>query len=138
MAKLKKILLIEDDEFDAEMTTKSLKEIPLANEIVWLETGVEFLEYLEEHGSKDIAVAILDVRMPKISGIETMEKIREKNYAYFPIVILTSSREAPEIARAYQLGVNAFVTKPVRQNEFQDAIKSLGLFWGILNQLPEE
>lgn len=137
MAEFKKIILVEDDEFDAEMTERSLRDIPLVNEIVWLETGQEFIDYLRKEGTSGIAVVILDLQMPQITGIEALKIIEKEKFDYFPIVVLTSSREAPDIEQCYELGVNAFVTKPVKKNEFQDAVKSLGLFWGILNELPE-
>ena len=137
MAKLRKILLVEDDELDVEMTKRALRDIPVANEIEWLETGQEFLNYLEEHGAKEVAVVILDLQMPQITGIEALRIIRQKDYDYFPIVVLTSSKESPDVKACYELGVNAFVTKPVKKSEFNEAIKTLGLFWGILNELPE-
>lgn len=136
MEKLKKIILVEDDEFDAEMTQRSLKKLNLANEIVWLETGKQLLDYLDEHGTDHIAVVILDLQMPQITGIEALRMIKEGNYPYFPIVILTSSKETPDIETCYELGANSFVTKPVKNVEFQEAISTLGLYWGILNELP--
>lgn len=137
MAKLGKILLVEDDAFDAEMTIRTLRQIPLANEIVWLKTGQHFLDYLHENGPMDITLVILDLNMPKVSGIEALEQIEGKEDLYFPIVILSSSRQNPEIKRCYELGVNAVVTKPVRQQEFVDAVNTLGLFWGVLNNIPD-
>ncbi len=136
MTNLKKIVLVEDDEFDADLTRAELKKIPIANEIVWLETGKELLDYLENEGLQDIAVVILDLQMPILSGIEALQIIRERQYQYFPIVVLSSSREHPDIKKCYSLGVNSFVTKPVKTTEFQEAIRTLGLYWGILNQLP--
>lgn len=136
MTNLKKIVLVEDDEFDADLTRAELKKIPIANEIVWLETGKELLDYLENEGLQDIAVVILDLQMPILSGIEALHIIRERQYQYFPIVVLSSSREHPDIKKCYSLGVNSFVTKPVKTTEFQEAIRTLGLYWGILNQLP--
>ncbi|MDW3649684.1 MAG: response regulator [Bacteroidia bacterium] len=139
MSTIPKILLVEDDELDAEMTQKTLKEIPLLNEIIWLENGEEFIDYLDENGSGNICLVILDLKMPVMSGLEALEEIRGKDKAYgnFPIVILTSSQENPEINRCYELGVNAFVTKPVQQEEFSKAVKILGLFWGLFNILPK-
>lgn len=136
MSALKKLILVEDDSFDAEMTIRSLKQIPLANEIIWLETGAHLLSYLEEQGTDDIAVVILDLQMPQVTGIEALKIIREKDYPDFPIVILTSSKEAPDIKKCYELGVNSFITKPVQHLEFQEVIKTMGLYWGILNQPP--
>lgn len=138
MTGLKKIILVEDDQFDAEMTQRSLKKIPLANEIVWLETGQELIDYLDEHGTAQIAVVILDLQMPQITGLEALEIIRQKNYSYFPVVILTSSRQSPDIQASYKLGATSFVTKPVNNTEFREAIRTLGLYWGILNELPAD
>ncbi len=136
MSLLKKIILVEDDEFDADMTLSVLRKIPLANEIIWLETGKELLEYLEEKGTQDIAVVILDLNMPLLTGIETMQIIQEKKYRKFPVVVLSSSRENPDIKKCYEMGVNSFVTKPVKTEEFQEAVKTLGLYWGIINVPP--
>ena len=138
MSVLKKLILVEDDSFDAEMTIRSLKQIPLANEIIWLETGAQLLSYLEENGTKEIAVVILDLQMPQVTGIEALAIIREKKYPEFPIVVLTSSKEAPDIKKCYQLGVSSFITKPVDHEEFQKVIKTMGLYWGIINQPPLE
>ena len=139
MASIGKLILVEDDELDADMTRRTLLSIPLANEIIWLETGKELIGYLEKNGTEGIAIAILDLKMPVMSGLEALEIIKGDpgKYGYFPIVVLTSSQEQPEIRRCYELGINAFVTKPVGQNEFREAIRALGLFWGILNILPE-
>lgn len=136
---MNKILLVEDDELDADMTLRSLKELPLDNDIIWLETGKELLDYLNEHGTAGITLVILDLKMPLMSGLEALEIIKsdeEPIYDYFPIVMMTSSRNQREINRCYELGVNAFISKPVDQKEFQEAVKALGLFWGILNLLP--
>jgi two-component system response regulator len=137
MPRLKKVILVEDDELDADMTQRALKNIPLANDIVWLETGQELLDYLDQEGTHDIAVVILDLKMPQLSGIDALRIIRGNDYGYFPIVILTSSRENPDIAICYELGANAFITKPVNQHDFREVIKTLGMFWGIFNNLPE-
>ncbi|MEM6764263.1 MAG: response regulator [Bacteroidota bacterium] len=134
---LKKIILVEDDEFDAELTRKELQNIPVANEIIWLETGGELIDYLDEYGADDIAVAILDLQMPILTGIEALQTIKEKAYEHFPIVVLSSSKEHPDIKKCYELGINSFVTKPVKTAEFQEAVRTLGLYWGILNVPPE-
>jgi len=136
MNNLKKIILVEDDEYDADMTKEALAKIPIANEILWLETGQDFLDYLEQDGLKDIAVVIMDLNMPLVTGLEALEVIRDKNYPDFPVVVLSSSREHPDITRAYELGANSFIIKPVAPEEFQKAITTLGLYWGILNVPP--
>ncbi|MEM6764268.1 MAG: response regulator [Bacteroidota bacterium] len=136
MSTLKTILIVEDDPFDAEMTLRALKEIPLANPVEVLETGQEFLEYLSSGKALELAVVLLDLSMPQVSGIEALEIIRASDYPSFPIVVLTSSSEAPDIKRCYELGVNSFVTKPVKQQAFKEAINTLGLYWGIINKIP--
>ncbi|MEM8888087.1 MAG: response regulator [Bacteroidota bacterium] len=140
MTNTQKILLVEDDELDAEMTISALKEIPLQNEILWLENGEELMDYLEEKGSGKISLCILDLKMPVMSGLEALIEIKEagEKYCNFPIVVLTSSQESPEVNRCYELGISAFVTKPVQQEEFKDAVRTLGLFWGLFNVLPKK
>ena len=136
MNKIKKIILAEDDEFDADMTMSALNSIPIANEIIWVETGKALLDYLDQHGTQDIAVLILDLHMPMVTGIEALEVIKSGKYESFPIVVLSSSREHPDVKRCYELGVNSFITKPVKTTEFQEAIRTLGLYWGLMNELP--
>jgi len=138
MSKLKKILLVEDDDFDAEMTQRELDSIPLANEVIWMQTGADLLDYLVQNGIDDIALLILDLHMPKVSGIEALEEIQKLDYGFFPKVILSSSQEDPDVKRCYELGVNSFVTKPVKSHEFREAVRTLGLYWGILNKLPKD
>jgi len=140
MTNTQKILLVEDDELDAEMTISALKEIPLQNEILWLENGEELMDYLGEKGSEKISLCILDLKMPVMSGLEALIEIKEagEKYNTFPIVVLTSSQENPEVNRCYELGISAFVTKPVQQEEFKDAVRTLGLFWGLFNVLPKK
>lgn len=140
MSTLPKILLVEDDELDAEMTKETLKNIPLLNEIIWLETGEELIDYLDDHGTDDISLCILDLKMPVMTGLEALEIIKgtPEKYSYFPIVVLTSSQENPEIKRCYELGINAFITKPVLREGFSKAVEILGLFWGLFNILPQK
>lgn len=139
METIGKIILVEDEELDANLTQMVLNSIPLANEIIWLENGEELIAYLDENGSAEIAICILDLKMPVMSGLEALEVIHsdEKDYGIFPIVVMTSSQEQPEIKRCYELGINAFVTKPVQEEEFAESVKTLGLFWAVLNRLPK-
>ncbi|GAB4409472.1 MAG: response regulator [Bacteroidia bacterium] len=136
MQPLKHIILVEDDTFDAEMTIRALGQIPIANPIVHLETGQDLLDYLDKEGVGHIAVVLLDLNTPKLSGLEALREIRQRAYDYFPIVVLTSSGEGPDIRASYALGVNSFVSKPVRNLDFQEAIRTLGLYWGLMNELP--
>lgn len=133
-----KILLVEDDELDAEMTLSTLRKIPLTSELVWLETGQEFIDYIDNQGSGDIQLTLLDLKMPMLSGLEALEILRKKaKQELFPIVVLTSSQEDHEIKRCYELGINAFVTKPVTKEAFNETITTLGLFWGTINVVAE-
>jgi CheY-like chemotaxis protein len=135
---LKKILLVEDDPFDARLIRMSLEKIPLANEVVWLETGEELIEYLEAHGTEDICLIILDIRMPVMDGIEALTHMRhEMQLDFGPVVVLTSSKDDRDIERAYKLGVSAFVTKPINHEEFRRAVHTLGLFWALMNERPK-
>jgi two-component system response regulator len=137
MAVIGKILLVEDDRLDADLSMRALKTLPLDNEILWLNNGQAFIDYLKENGTEKIALVILDLKMPMLSGIETLEIIKAMDLPYFPIVVLTSAKDRSEIQKCYELGVNAFVSKPVGKDEFEEAVKTLGLFWGIINVLPE-
>jgi CheY-like chemotaxis protein len=131
---LKKILLVEDEDFDADLIVRSLKKIPLANEVVRLEDGAELLDYLQVHPVEEIAVILLDLKMPKVSGIEALRVIRaDESWRKLPVVILTSDQDCPELDAAYELGVNAYVPKPVDPMEFSEAMKTLGMFWALIN-----
>jgi len=136
---LKKILLVEDDPFDARLIQHSLERIPLANEIVWRETGEEMIDYLQEAGTEDLCLILMDIRMPVMDGIEALEHMRlEMKLKFSPIVVLTSSKEGRDIERAYELGVSAFVSKPIDHKEFREAVHTLGLFWALLNEHPNK
>ncbi|HEV7254895.1 MAG TPA: response regulator [Mesorhizobium sp.] len=140
---LKPILLVEDNPNDLELSLAALKRSQLANEIVVARDGAEALDYLLRRGSYagrndgPPAVVILDLKLPKVDGLEVLETIkRTKELAHTPVVMLTSSREERDVVRSYELGVNAFVVKPVGFKEFFEAIQDLGIFWAILNEPP--
>ncbi|MCF8305918.1 MAG: response regulator [Ignavibacteriales bacterium] len=140
---LKTILLVEDDPRDVELTAEALNENHLANNLVIANDGVEALEFLRYQGKykdrrpEDPAVILLDIKMPKMSGIEVLKHIRnDEKLNKLPVVMLTSSREEPDLLACYELGVNAYVVKPVEFKEFMEAVKLLGVFWGLLNELP--
>jgi CheY-like chemotaxis protein len=135
MPKAGKILLVEDDSFDAEMTIHILQKLELEEEIIWLKTGQYLLDYLEEHGSKEVVLVLLDLNMPQVSGLEALRVIKARGYDFFPIVMLTSSRRPSEIEACYALGCNSFVTKPVHQKQFQEVVTQLGTYWTQLNEL---
>ena len=138
------ILLAEDNASDAEMTIDALKKNGLANKLLHVKDGAAALDFIfaeGEYAGRSIEnkpkVILLDLKMPKVNGIEVLQRIRsDERTKYIPVVMLTSSREDPDIKICYDLGVNSYVVKPVEFDEFQKAISSLGLFWMIVNQPP--
>jgi len=139
------ILLVEDNMSDTELTIRALKKNNLANKLVHLEDGQEALDFIFAEGNySDRKIAdvprmiLLDLKMPKINGIEVLRRIKtDERTSKIPVVVLTSSKEDPDIQACYALGVNSYVVKPVDFNEFQKAISELGLFWMIINQPPQ-
>lgn len=143
MKKLKTILLAEDNPQDVELTIEALKEFNLANNIVSVSDGAEAMEYLQYEGKfknrekGNPVVLLLDIKMPCMDGIEVLEAIRnDDRLKALPVVMLTSSREEPDLKKCYALGVNAYVVKPVDFKEFMEAVKHIGVFWAILNEQP--
>jgi CheY-like chemotaxis protein len=143
MAALGRILLVEDDPKDVELTLTALEEYNLANEVVVVHDGEEALDYLFMRGSFAMrsagnpAVLLLDLKLPKVDGLEVLEQIKgSEQLKVIPVVVLTSSREERDKISSYQLGVNAYVVKPVDFHEFVNAIKELGIFWAIINEPP--
>jgi two-component system, response regulator len=132
------VLLIEDNPEDAELTIRVLKKNNLANNLVHLHDGEEALEFLFAEGNYNIPkLILLDLKMPKVDGIEVLKKIKNDDQRkIIPVVILTSSKEERDIIESYNLGVNAYVVKPVEFEKFVSAVANLGLFWLILNQPP--
>lgn len=143
MKNLKKILLVEDNSKDIELTLEALEEHKLANGVSVVKDGVEAMEYLRCEGkyaarkNENPAVVLLDIKMPRMDGIEVLKAIRSDNKLKFtPVVMLTSSREEPDLKKCYELGTNAYVVKPVDFKEFIEAVKPLGIFWALLNEQP--
>jgi CheY-like chemotaxis protein len=143
MAELKRILLVEDNPNDVELTLMGLAKHNLANEVVVAYDGVEAIDYLYRQGKftgrpeGNPAVIFLDLKLPKVDGLEVLRKIRaDEQLKMIPVVVLTSSREEHDITECYRLGANAYVVKPVNYDEFMDAVKSLGSFWAIVNEPP--
>ena len=140
---LKPILLVEDNPHDLELTLVALERSQLANEVIVLRDGAEALDYLFrrnayiERSDGNPAVLLLDLKLPKVDGLQVLDAIRQsEELRSIPVVMLTSSREEPDLTRAYQLGVNAYVVKPVEFKEFVSAISDLGIFWAVLNEPP--
>lgn len=143
MAELRPILLVEDSPKDLELTLAALEKCQLANDVVTARDGEEALDYLYSRGQwadraeGDPTVVLLDLKLPKIDGLEVLQQIKgDADLRHVPVVMLTSSREEQDLVRSYSLGVNAFVVKPVDFNEFFKAIQDLGVFWAILNEPP--
>lgn len=144
MEDLKTILIVEDNPQDVELTLEALSEHNLANLVETVGDGVEALEYLNYKGKYtnrkkgNPVVILLDIKMPKMDGIELLEHIRaDENLKMLPVVMLTSSREEPDLIKCYKLGVNAYVVKPVDFKDFLNAVKQIGIFWALLNEHPE-
>ena len=138
-----KILLVEDDPYDVELTLSALAENHLANEVVVVRDGAEALDYLYRRGAYESRMAgnpvvmLLDLKLPKVDGLEVLERVKSNpNLKTTPVVMLTSSHEGQDLARSYNLGTNAYVVKPVDFTDFVEAIRELGLFWAVVNQPP--
>lgn len=143
MSPIRTILLAEDSPADAEMAIDALREARLANPIVHVEDGVEALDYLYRRGAFAQreeglpAVLLLDIKMPRLDGLEVLKQIRnDEALKRLPVVILSSSREENDLARSWDLGVNAYVVKPVDVDQFFNAVQTLGTFWAVINQAP--
>ncbi len=140
---LGRILIVEDDPKDVELTLTALEEYNLANEVVVTRDGEEALDYLYCRGnfkmrtSDNPAVLLLDLKLPKVDGLEVLQQIKsDEKLKMIPVVVLTSSREERDMVASYKLGVNAYVVKPVDFHEFVNAIKELGIFWAVINEPP--
>ena len=143
MADLRPILLVEDNPKDIELTLAALAKCQLANDIVVVRDGAEALDYLYrggEHAQRaegDPAVVLLDLKLPKVDGLEVLQRVKSDPLRrQIPVVMLTSSREERDLLKSYELGVNAFVVKPVDFGAFFEAIQDLGMFWAVLNEPP--
>jgi CheY-like chemotaxis protein len=140
---LKRILLVDDSPRDTEMALNALAQHNLANEVVALRDGVETLDYLYRRGPfaeravGNPAVVLLDLKMPKVDGIEVLRRIKsDPQLKMIPVVVMTSSREEQDVVTSYQLGVNAYIVKPVKFQEFVEAMKLVGAFWAVINEPP--
>jgi CheY-like chemotaxis protein len=143
MSTLGRILLVEDDPKDVELTLTALEEYNLANEVVVTRDGAQALDYLYCRGdfstrsNENPAVLLLDLKLPKVDGLEVLQQIKsDEKLKMIPVVVLTSSHEERDMMASYSLGVNAYVVKPVDFHEFVNAIKELGIFWAVINEPP--
>lgn len=143
MIPLKKILLVEDNPNDVELTLEALSEQNLSSGVIVLNDGVKAMEYLlydenyKNRERENPAVILLDIKMPRMDGIEVLQALKSsKELRTIPVVMLTSSREEPDLKKCYELGVNAYVVKPVNFKDFYEAVKQVGIFWAAINELP--
>jgi CheY-like chemotaxis protein len=141
--KLGRILMVEDDPKDVELTLTALEEYNLANEVIVTRDGEQALDYLYCRGEYKMrsngnpAVMLLDLKLPKVDGLEVLKQIKsDGELRIIPVVVLTSSKEEKDMVASYKLGVNAYVVKPVDFHEFVNAIKELGVFWAVINEPP--
>ncbi len=140
---LRKILLVEDDSGDVELTLMALEEHHLADKIVVVRDGEQALDYLycrgkfETRAGGDPILVLLDNKMPKVNGLEVLKTMKtDEHLKVIPVVVLTSSREPPDLIEFYKHGVNAYVVKPVDFSEFMKVVRQLGIFWGTINEPP--
>ena len=143
MTILGRILIVEDDPNDVELTLTALADYNLANEVVVTRDGQQALDYLYCRGefsarvTGNPAVMLLDLKLPKVGGLEVLQQIKsDERLKMIPVVVLTSSNEEKDMMRSYKLGVNAYVVKPVDFHEFVNAVKELGVFWAVINEPP--
>jgi CheY-like chemotaxis protein len=142
-AEVKKILIVDDSAKDVELVIAALGEKNLANEVAVADDGEEALDYLYSRGRfsdrepGNPAVILLDIKMPKLNGIEVLKHVRSTpEFKLIPVIMVTSSREERDLVESYKLGANSFVVKPVDTAQFMEAIKTLGQFWAVINELP--
>ncbi|MBL9138137.1 MAG: response regulator [Verrucomicrobiales bacterium] len=138
-----RILLVEDSDRDAELALDALSDFSMAEQVLRVRDGAEALDYLHQRGcfagrpSGNPAVVLLDLKMPKVDGIEVLRRVKgDPELKIIPVIVMTSSREDRDLLSSYQLGVNAYVVKPLHFKEFSSAVKQVGSFWGILNEAP--
>jgi DNA-binding response OmpR family regulator len=142
MTTLGRILIVEDDPNDVELTLTAPADYNLANEVVVARDGQQALDYLYCRGefstrsTGNPAVMLLDLKLPKVGGLEVLQQIKSERLKMIPVVVLTSSHEEKDMMRSYSLGVNAYVVKPVDFHEFVNAVKELGVFWAVINEPP--
>jgi two-component system response regulator len=138
------ILLVEDNPEDAEMTMRALRKRNLANHLHWVKDGEEALEYLfctGRYAGRDMShpprLVLLDIKMPKVDGIEVLRRVKSsERLKQVPVVVMTSSNEERDVLESYRLGVNSYIVKPVRFEDFMETVSSIGLYWVLTNRVP--
>jgi two-component system, response regulator len=137
------ILLVEDNPEDAEMTLRALRKRNLANHLHWVKDGEEALEYLfctgryaERDGTQPPRLVLLDIKMPKVDGIEVLRRIKASALKQVPVVVMTSSNEERDVLESYRLGVNSYIVKPVQFEDFMETVSKIGLYWLLTNRVP--
>jgi CheY-like chemotaxis protein len=143
MSSLKRILLVEDSPRDAELTLNALVEHHLANDVIHCRDGADALDYLfrreqfADRPDRQPALVLLDLKMPRVDGMEVLRQMKgDADLKTIPVVVMTSSREEGDLIRSYELGVNAYVVKPVKFQDFVEAVKAVGSFWAVINEPP--
>jgi CheY-like chemotaxis protein len=138
------ILLVEDNAEDAEMTMRALRKRNLANKLHWVKDGAEALDYLFCRGqyagrspSDPPKLVLLDIKMPKVDGIEVLRRIKASDLKSVPVVVMTSSNEERDVVESYRLGVNSYIVKPVQFDAFLDTVAKIGLYWVLTNRVPQ-
>lgn len=136
------ILLVEDNPEDAEMTMRALRKRNLANHLHWVKDGEEALEYLfctGRYAGRDMRhprLVLLDIKMPKVDGIEVLRRVKSSELKQVPVVVMTSSNEERDVLESYRLGVNSYIVKPVQFEDFMDTVAKIGLYWVLSNRVP--
>jgi CheY-like chemotaxis protein len=137
------ILLVEDNPEDAEMTMRALRKRNLANQLHWVKDGAEALDYLfgtGEYAGRDKhhppKLVLLDIKMPKVDGIEVLRRVKSSELKQVPVVVMTSSNEERDVLESYRLGVNSYIVKPVQFEDFMDTVAKIGLYWVLSNRVP--
>ena len=137
------ILLVEDNPEDAEMTMRALRKRNLANHLHWVKDGEEALEYLfctGRYAGRDLRspprLVLLDIKMPKVDGIEVLRRVKSSELKQVPVVVMTSSNEERDVLESYRLGVNSYIVKPVQFEDFMDTVAKIGLYWVLSNRVP--
>ena len=131
------ILLAEDNSADAEMTLRALKRNNLANRVRWVKDGAEALEYLFGEGTRPPKLVLLDIKMPKVDGIEVLRRLKaDPATQRIPVVVMTSSNEDRDVVESYRLGVNSYIVKPVQFDAFLETVAKIGLYWVLTNRAP--